>query len=437
LTSPDPTRSPVARNPWWIPPFLGRVPGGVDASHLALLGAVAFALLFEEYDLAMLTQALKHISEDLVIAEQDLGFYLGIVRVGGIPAVFLIPLADRLGRRRMFLLSMAGSALATFATGFSWNAESFVAFQMLVRTFFVAGSAIAYVLVTEEFPAARRGWGMGILAALGAFGYGLAAGLFAAIDVLPFGWRFLYWFGITPLLCLPILRRKIPESARFEAHRASLLPIAPGAPSIGRMRATFEPFWQLLAGSTWRFVGITVCIAAQGFAGVAAFQFTGYYTQKVLGYEPWQFSLMFVGGGLFGILGNVVAGHQGDRFGRRIVGAVCLLSYPAFVALFYWGPAWVVPIAWVPFVFTSVGGRMITRAFSTELFSTDRRATATGWTMLVESMAAAGGLFALGQLTSAEGDLARIVPWLALVTWVGAAVLMAFPETRSRELEEI
>jgi AAHS family benzoate transporter-like MFS transporter len=261
--------------------------------------------------------------------------------------------------------------------------------------------------------------------------------MFAAIDVLPFGWRFLYWFGITPLLCLPVLRRKIPESARFEAHRARLAPPPAGAPAPGGLRSAFAPFAQLLTESTGRFLGITVCIAAQGFAGVAAFQFTGYYTQKVLGYEPWQFSLMFVGGGLIGILGNVVAGHQGDRFGRRVVGAVCMLSYPAFVALFYWGPAWVVPIAWIPFVFTSTGGRMILRAFSTELFSTDRRATATGWTLLVESVAAAGGLIALGQLSQAEGDLARITPLLALATWVAALVLLVFPETRSRELEEI
>ena len=437
MKAPDPTRAAAARNPWWIPPFLGRVPAGIEPTHLALLGAVAFALLFEEYDLAMLTQALKHIAEDLGMAEQNLGFYLGIVRIGGIPAVFLIPLADRLGRRRMFLISLSGSALATFATGFSWNAASFVAFQMLVRTFFVAGSAIAYVLVTEEFPAMRRGWGMGVLAALSAFGYGLAAGMFAGIEGLPFGWRFLYWIGITPLLCLPFLRHRIPESARFEKHRASLALLAPAAPRIGRMRATFEPFWQLLAGSTWRFLGITLCVAAQGFAGVAAFQFTGYYTQKVLGYAPWQFSLMFVGGGLFGILGNVVAGHQGDRFGRRAVGAVCMLAYPVFVALFYRGPSWVVPLAWVPFVFTSTGGRMIIRAFSTELFGTDRRATATGWTLLVESVAAAGGLFALGHLTMGEGDVARITPWLALVTWIGAFVLLLFPETRSRELEEI
>jgi MFS family permease len=436
LTAPDPppavAATPPLRNPWWIPPFLGRVPSGVEPRHLSLLGAVAFALLFEEYDLAMLTQALNFIARDLGIAEQDLGFYLGIVRLGGVPAVLLIPQADRVGRRRMFLFSLAGSALATCATGFAWNAASFVAFQMLVRTFFVAGSAMAYVLITEEYPAARRGWGMGVLAALGATGYGLAAGMFSAIETLPYGWRFLYWVGITPLIFLPLFRRIIPESARFEARRASR-----PAETGGLFERTFGPFRRLVVGSGWRFFGITLCMGAMGFAGVAAFQFTGYYTQEVLGYAPWQFGAMFVGGGLIGILGNVYAGRQGDRVGRRVVGAVCMFVSPAFVAAFYWGPAWIVPLAWIGFVFTSSGGRMIIRAFSTELFDTDRRGTATGWTMLIEAISAAGGLLVLDLLSTQPGDLERTIPLLALVTWVIAVVLLCFPETRSRELEEI
>jgi len=432
LGLPDSTPLPRLRNPWWIPPILGRIPPGIQAGHLSLLGSVAFALLFEEYDLAMLTQALSFISADLAIPEHDLGFYLGIIRLGGIPAVLLIPLADRVGRRRMFLLSLAGSALATCATGFAWSAGSFVAFQMLVRTFFVAGSAMAYVLVTEEFPAERRGWGMGVLAALGATGYGLAAGVFSGIHGLPYGWRFLYWIGIAPLFFLPIFRRTIPESARFEAQRARA-----SAPVGGALRRSFEPFWLLLSTSTWRFLGITACMGSMGFAGVAAFQFTGYYTQKVLGYAPWQFALMFVGGGLIGIVGNVVAGHQGDRFGRRTVGAICMLSFPAFVALFYWGPTWIVPLAWTGFVFTASGGRMILRAFSTELFDTDRRGTATGWTMLVEAVFAAGGLLVLDGLSTRPGDLSRITPVLAMVAWLAAAVLLGFPETRSRELDRI
>jgi hypothetical protein len=49
-TPPSPTeRLP---NPWWIPPFLGTVPIGIEPRHLGLLGPVALAMFFENYDMS-------------------------------------------------------------------------------------------------------------------------------------------------------------------------------------------------------------------------------------------------------------------------------------------------------------------------------------------------------------------------------------------------
>ncbi len=426
-SSPPGTR---LKNPWWIPPFLGRVPPGVERRHLSLLGAVAFALMFEEYDLAMITSALSFIAEDLAIAPEDLPWYLAFVRLGAIPALLLIPFADRIGRRRTFLLSLTASALATTATGFAWSPVSFVVFQMLVRTFFVAGIAVAYVLVTEEFPAERRGWGIGMLASLGAMGYGLEALAFSQIEHLPYGWRALYWIGFLPILFLPIFRRTIPETDRFTAHSEKL--------EVGKgVRGVIEPLRLLMVSSRRRFLGISLCMAAQGFAGVAAFQFTAYYTIEFHGWSPGQYAIMFVIGGLVGIVGNVVAGNLGDRFGRRLVGGVGLVLFPVSVWTFYGAPAWTIPLSWIVLVFTSSAGRMILRAFSTELFDTDRRATATGWTVLLETVFSAAGLFMLAFFADDKQDLIRYIPILALATLAGAAVLARFPETRSRELDSI
>ena len=427
---PSPS-APALQNPWWIPFFLGRVPSGVERRHLSLLGAVVFALLFEEYDLAMITSVLPEIRAAFGIAEPDLPLYLGIIRLGALPALVVIPFADRIGRRRTFLASLMGTSLFTLATGFAWSIESFVLFQMLVRTAFVAGVAVAYVLISEEFPATRRGWGMGVLAALGASGYGLAALLFSQIEHLPHGWRFLYWVGVTPLVCFPIFRRTIPETDRFTRHRQSR------APSLGWRHEVIEPLRLLVAASRVRFIGISFCMSALGFAGVAAFQFTSYYTRTELGWSPGEYATMVILGGAVGIVGNVIAGSLGDRLGRRWVGAVCMAGFPAFVALFYWGPAGTVWPAWIGLVFTSSGGRMILRAFSTELFATDHRGTATGWTVLIETFWSAAGLVLLYLLSDQQGDLVRLTPFLALATIAAAAVLLRFPETRSRELETI
>ena len=59
---------PRVKRPWWLLHRLGPIPD-VEQKHVSLLGAVALALLFEEYDLAMLTAALPHIAASLHMAE--------------------------------------------------------------------------------------------------------------------------------------------------------------------------------------------------------------------------------------------------------------------------------------------------------------------------------------------------------------------------------
>ena len=60
--SPEPARPERSRNPWWIPPFLGSVPKGVEHTQLNLLGFVALAMFFENYDYALLTNVLKYLA---------------------------------------------------------------------------------------------------------------------------------------------------------------------------------------------------------------------------------------------------------------------------------------------------------------------------------------------------------------------------------------
>src|SRR4029453_5299233 len=227
-----PTEPRRNRQPWWIPPFLGRVPTEITPDQLRLLGVVALALFFENYDLSMLGSALKFIREDFGLAQSEGGRLQALVRLGALPVLFVIPFVDRLGRRRVFLAALVGMSVGTFATAFAQNAAQFVAAQMLSRTFLLTASATAFVIVTEELPAARRGWGVGMLGALGSCGFGLGALLFAAIEHLPFGWRFLYGVGIAPLLFLPWFRREVHETGRFaREHGAAELDRADRGPA--------------------------------------------------------------------------------------------------------------------------------------------------------------------------------------------------------------
>ncbi|MCP5056696.1 MAG: MFS transporter [bacterium] len=428
-SGPAPLDAP-AKRPWWILHFFGPMPAAVSERNVQVLGAVAFALLFEEYDLAMLTAALPQIAASLQMAETDFGLYLGIIRLGALPAFALIPFADRIGRRRIFLVTLAGTGIATLLTAFTVESWQFVACQMATRTFFVTGSAIAFVMIAEEFPADHRGWGIGVLGALGAAGHGVAMLLFSQIDLLPYGWRALYAFGVIPLLLLPWFRRRLPETERFQRH-------ADAQEGGSGSNYSMAPLIGLVRDYPARTLGIVLGTFLSSVGLVAAFQFTGYFTQTVHGWSPTQYALMVGIGGALGIAGSVAGGRFADRFGRRRVGVTLLGSVPFWVAVFYNGPSWVLPIAWVGFVFGSSGGRVILRALSTELFPTSQRASASGMFAIFDALGGSVGLLILYFGSVAAGDFVELTTLLALTVLLSACVVLFFPETGRRELESI
>jgi MFS family permease len=426
-----PAFRPVLRNPWWIPPFLGGVPE-VEPQLVSLLGLVSLALFFEQYDNSMLTSALKFIAVDLGMPERDLGGFLALIKLGAVPAFLIVPFADRIGRRRVFLAAVLVFSLGTLATAFAQTALQFVLTQMVARTFMLTASAVAFVIVTEEYPALHRGWAIGMLGALSSCGNGLGAGLFAAIERLPFGWRALYAIGLVPLLLVPLLRRRIPETRRFSARRASGAVDAEGA-----LVAWYRPLLRLARLYPGRALGIAAAGGLRAVGESAVFQFTAYFTLTVHHWSPAQFSLMFIVGGAVGIIGNVVAGRLGDWVGRRAIGFACLALFPLFAWMFYTGPGWMLPIAWTLFVFTNTAGDVVVRAFSTELFPTSYRSTAAAWSSLVQTIGWSLGLAIVGLGTARGVDIATMTSGLSLVVLGAGVAVLGLPETHRQELEAI
>jgi putative MFS transporter len=393
-----------------------------------LLGAVAFAVFFESFDQALLTQAIKQIAVEFALEEARIGSLLGWVRLGSVPAFLLIPFADRIGRRRLFLASVLGMSLTTLGTALAQSPVQFVAMQMLTRTFMVTSSATAYVIVSEEVQARHRGWSIGILGALGAFGVGLSAGLFSVIDVLPYGWRAMYVVGALPLVLLPWLRRRVTETARFTRHQSET-----DSGALG--------WWRPLAGLVREYPGRALAIglvgAAQSASASAAYGFSAYFVQSVHGWSPGDYALMLVVGGIGGVLGHPFAGRMADTRGRRQVGGVLLGLFPLLSVAFYQGPSWFVPLAWIPMIFALTGGETITRALATELFPTRLRGTASGWFSLSGALGAALGFFAISWVTPEGASAIPAVQLVAASALVAAGVVLGLPETGSRELEEI
>src|SRR5262245_8983852 len=389
--------------------------------------------MFENYDIGLLNAALKQIAESLSIAPGDSGWFLAAIRLGGLGTFALVPVADRVGRRRVFLASLVGMSFGSLASGLAPTAWAFVLSQILNRVFLLTASALAVVFLVEELPAERRGWGIGVLTVMGGVGYGLGAALYAAVDLLPFGWRTLYAVGVLPVVLLPLFRRSLLETRRFEGERGARAQAAGGA---GRL-AWLVSVSGLVRDHRRRAVGVGLAGGLSAMGGLAFFQYASYFAQSVHGWAPGHYSLLGIGGGFLGMGGSIFGGRAADRFGRRKVGVGALLCVPAAATLFYRGPAWALPLGFAAFVFASQAGDVVVRALAGELFPTDRRAASTGWLILVQTLGFALGLVLVGLGTREASDLAAAVPLVSLASAAGGLCLLLLPETSRLELEAI
>ncbi|PVX85083.1 putative MFS family arabinose efflux permease [Paraburkholderia unamae] len=129
-------------------------------------------------------------------------------------------LTDRLGRRKLFFITLAVYLLATAATSLSWSFASFVAFRALTGAG-IGGEYAAINSTIQEFTPARvRGWTD--LSINGTFWVGAgigAAGSLVLLDphLLPadVGWRVCFFIGAVLALIILPMRRWIPESPRW------------------------------------------------------------------------------------------------------------------------------------------------------------------------------------------------------------------------------
>jgi MFS family permease len=420
-------------NPVHLRPFFGRTPVvPSDARRILLL--VAFGLFFENYDIGLINAALPQITAELGIDAGDTGFYLGAIRLGGIGTFFLLPFADRIGRRRVFIASFAGMSIGTLATAFCQTPLQFVAAQVFARVFMLTAAALSVVILIEEFPAEQRGGGLGLLGLLGGLGYGACAALYALVDTIPFGWRGLYFIGVAPLIVIPILGRALPETRRFSHYQAETSESA----DVGRgLESWITPIRDLIRKSPRRTIAVGLAAFFASAGSISFYQYTSYFTAKVHGWTPADYSILVIAGGAIGILGSILGGRGSDRFGRRLVGFLGLACAPIFMFVFFTGPSEILIVAWGMTVFFGSAGDLVIRALSAELFPTSHRGTSTGWIMLVQTFGMTTGLMLVGYWTDDIEDLSIAIPLVALASVFGAVALLAVPETRGLELETI
>jgi MFS family permease len=135
-------------------------------------------------------------------------------------ALFFGWLTDRLGRKKLFTITLFVYLAATAATAFSWNFWSFIVFRFFTGMGIGGEYTAINSTIQELVPARVRGWVD--LVINGSFWVGAALGAVGAIVLLnpvvidpELGWRLAFFIGSALGLIILVLRRWIPESPRW------------------------------------------------------------------------------------------------------------------------------------------------------------------------------------------------------------------------------
>jgi MFS family permease len=167
-----------------------------------------------------LSGALKE-SPTLQFTNFDVGFANSAYLAGAVIGAFGFGwLTDRIGRKKLFFITLALYLTATAATACSWSVASYALFRFLTGAGIGGEYTAINSTIQELVPARYRGWTD--LVINGSFWIGAAMGAVSAIILLDphligpdLGWRLAYLTGACLGLIVFVMRMWIPESPRW------------------------------------------------------------------------------------------------------------------------------------------------------------------------------------------------------------------------------
>lgn len=198
---------------------LDRLP--VTRAHVRLLVGSGAGWVFDAMDVGLIsfviaqlgvTWGLSDATKSWIASAGFVGMALGAA-VGGL-------LADRVGRRQVFALTLLVYGLATGASALAWSVGVLIALRVVVGLGLGAELPVASTLVSEFAPPRVRGRAVVVLESFWAVGWTLSALIgFLVVPSGDTGWRWALALGAVPALYAVVVRRGLPESVRFLESR--------------------------------------------------------------------------------------------------------------------------------------------------------------------------------------------------------------------------
>jgi MFS family permease len=402
------------------------------------LVAAALGWMLDAFDAMLYALVLAHVMRDLGMTKGTAGLLNSLTLLAsGIGGVAFGFIADRLGRKRALMLSILTYSVCSFASGLATSVVMLAVFRFILGLGMGGEWNTGATLVAESWPTELRAKAISIVQSSWAIGYALAA-LAVGIVLHYADWRMAFFVGVLPALVVLWIRRSVPESEMWqEQHRpgaASKLGSTARGPQTG-FAGLFRP----------PYLKPTLALLLMNFFGM--FAWWGLFT-----WIPPYLSLPVDQGGRgFGIMGtttllvvlNLVGmfpgyasfGWVADYLGRRKSFLVYTFMAALIVPIYAMARApWTVMLLGTVLAFFGTGFFSGSAIIGSEIFPTEVRARALGFTYNGARTMSSIAPFVIGRVGQAKG-----LSWafyLCGVSFLLACVVATqLPETKGKQLE--
>jgi putative MFS transporter len=362
-------------------------------------------------------------------------------------------IADRIGRRRVFLVTVLLDAGFGLLSALSPNLTFLIIFRFLTGTAVGGTLPVDYAIMSEYLPTKQRGRFLVYLESFWALGTIIVAALaWIFVPMLPdTGWRYLLAASALPGLLGYWVRREVPESPRFllvqgrtEEARNVLQQVAAmngSSVEVGELSApttTSQASIATIFGSPLTRRTLTLSLIwfalSLGYYGIFTWLPSIFVQQGFSFVRSYGYLILLA---VAQIPGYALAAVLVDRIGRKATLSLFLLSSAAFSYLFAVAttPALIVTGGML-LSFSLLGAWGALYTITPELFPTEVRATGLGW---VSAMARAAGVAApfLGAYLLPQSLLLALSVYAAFFIVAGVAALVIEVETRNQHLTDV